>query len=88
MEVPAVPSSIFIVGDTDQCIYKFRGADYTNVARFVEDFKDCQTILLNENYRSTANIVRAASAVIREVFDRDKQETVATKAVQVRRNML
>lgn len=82
----AVPSSIFIVGDTDQCIYRFRGADYTNVARFVEDFKDCQTIRLGENYRSTANIVRAASAVIGQVSGRDKQDAVAAKAVQVRRD--
>lgn len=82
----AVPSSIFIVGDTDQCIYRFRGADYTNVARFVQDFKECQTVLLGENYRSTANIVRAASAVIGEVGGRDKQDAVDAKAVQVRRD--
>lgn len=75
------PPSIFVVGDSDQCIYRFRGADYTNVARFVKDFTDCHTILLRENYRSSANIARAATAVIERVQERVKQSTVA---VQVR----
>lgn len=74
--------SIFVVGDTDQCIYRFRGANYTNVARFEEDFAGCRTVLLRENYRSTANIARAASAVIERVENRMKQPT---KSVQVRR---
>eukprot|EP00752_Nemacystus_decipiens_P014939 g13298.t1 len=79
---PSPPPSIFVVGDTDQCIYKFRGADYTNVARFVEDFEGCRTVLLRENYRSTANIATAATAVIGQVSGRAEQATVATTAVQ------
>ncbi|CAN0368233.1 unnamed protein product, partial [Ectocarpus sp. 12 AP-2014] len=76
------PPSIFVVGDTDQCIYKFRGADYTNVARFVKDFEGCRTVMLRENYRSTANIARAATAVIGQVSGRAEQPTIATTAVQ------
>lgn len=76
---PMPPPSIFVVGDSDQCIYRFRGADYTNVARFVEDFQGCQTILLRENYRSTANIARAATSVIEKVQERIKQPTVAVQ---------
>ncbi|CAM9223898.1 unnamed protein product, partial [Hapterophycus canaliculatus] len=74
---PPPPPSIFVVGDTDQCIYKFRGADYTNVTRFVKDFDKCQTVLLRQNYRSTANIARAASAVIARVSGRLEQPTTA-----------
>lgn len=80
-EVKMPPPSIFVVGDSDQCIYRFRGADYTNVNRFVSDFEGCETILLRENYRSTANIARAATAVIEKVRGRIKQPTIA---VQVR----
>lgn len=72
-----------MVGDTDQCIYKFRGADYTNVARFAEDFPGCRTVFLGENYRSTANIVGAVAAVIEQVSGRAEQTTATTTAVQV-----
>lgn len=73
------PPSIFVVGDSDQCIYRFRGADYTNVARFETDFDGCRTVLLRENYRSTANIARAATAVIEKVHERIKQPTIAVQ---------
>lgn len=75
------PPSVFVVGDSDQCIYRFRGADHANVARFAEDFTGCQTVFLRENYRSTGNIARAATAVIEKVQQRIKTETVP---VQVR----
>lgn len=78
-EVQLPPRSIFVVGDTDQCIYRFRGADYTNVARFEKDFEGCHTIVLRENYRSSANIARAASAVIEKVDQRVKLPTVAVQ---------
>jgi DNA helicase-2/ATP-dependent DNA helicase PcrA len=56
--------NIFVVGDTDQSIYRWRGADYRNVNRFKEDFEDVVTILLEQNYRSTQNILDTAMAVI------------------------
>ncbi|NDJ54004.1 MAG: UvrD-helicase domain-containing protein [Chloroflexi bacterium] len=56
--------NIFCVGDEDQSIYRWRGADYRNVRRLREDFPDLQSILLEQNYRSTQTILDAARAVI------------------------
>ena len=53
-----------VVGDEDQSIYSWRGADLNNILDFERDFKDCQTFFLEENYRSTKNIVEGASALI------------------------
>ncbi len=57
--------NIFCVGDEDQSIYAWRGADYRNVMRFREDFPDAKVILLEQNYRSTQTILDVAQAVIR-----------------------
>ena len=65
------PRNLFVVGDEDQSIYRWRGADYRNIQRFRTDFKDAKTILLEQNYRSTQTILDAASAVI----DRNRQRT-------------
>ena len=56
--------NIFVVGDSDQSIYRWRGADYRNVRRFEEDFSDAEVILLDQNYRSTQNILDTAMAII------------------------
>lgn len=57
--------NIFCVGDEDQSIYAWRGADYRNVTRFREDFTDAHIFLLEQNYRSTQTILDVAQAVIR-----------------------
>jgi DNA helicase II / ATP-dependent DNA helicase PcrA len=56
--------SVMAVGDSDQAIYKFRGADYRNLAKFEETFPDATIIVLDQNYRSTQRILDAANAVI------------------------
>lgn len=57
--------NIFVVGDNDQAIYAFRGANYKNILNFEKDYPDCKTILLEENYRSTQTILNAANSVIK-----------------------
>lgn len=66
--------NLFVVGDPDQSIYAFRGADYRNVLRFREDYPDAQVVLLEENYRSHQAILDAAMGVIDQNSDRQRKQ--------------
>ena len=56
--------NVTVVGDTDQSVYRFRGADFRNIVQFEDAFPDVTTVVLDQNYRSTQTILDAANAVI------------------------
>ncbi|MGH9751073.1 MAG: ATP-dependent helicase [Candidatus Polarisedimenticolia bacterium] len=70
----AIHGNVCAVGDPDQSIYRFRFADISNILSFEEDFPGTRTIKLERNYRSTGNILEAATAVVRRNRDRIDKE--------------
>jgi DNA helicase-2/ATP-dependent DNA helicase PcrA len=73
-ELASFNKNIFVVGDPDQSIYAWRGADWRNVQRFEQDFPEAQTILLEQNYRSRQTILNAAMGVINQAKNRKRKQ--------------
>lgn len=70
LALAAQEGNVTVVGDSDQSVYRFRGADIRNIVQFEEAFSDTTVILLEQNYRSTQTILDAANAVIAHNVDR------------------
>lgn len=73
--------NIFVVGDPDQSIYMFRGANYKNILNFEHDYVDTKVIALEENYRSTKMILDAANSVIKNNKDRKEKNLKSNKVL-------
>lgn len=76
---------IMVVGDPDQSIYGWRGADMTMIMNFASDFKGAKVVVLDQNYRSTGNILRGANGVIQKNAGRPEKDlwTVSGRGAQI-----
>jgi len=72
-------NNLFVVGDPDQSIYKFRGADLSNILRFEQDFPQSRVIKLEQNYRSTKVILEGATNLIKHNTNRKEKELWTNK---------
>ena len=70
----APQTKLCVVGDPDQTIYTWRGADVDIIMNFERDFEGCKTVILDENYRSKAHILEGANALIRNNRNRIKKD--------------
>ena len=77
--ISAKYKNICCVGDNDQSIYSFRGANYRNILNFEKDYKDAKVIKLEQNYRSTSTILDAANDVIKNNTERKDKNLWSTK---------
>lgn len=80
--------NLFVVGDPDQSIYMFRGANYKNILNFENDYKETKVIALEENYRSTKMILDAANSVIKNNKDRKEKNLKSNKVLGAKINYL
>ena len=78
-QLAGTENSLLVVGDPDQTIYTWRGADVDIIMNFPKDFPSCKTIVLNENYRSTQPILNGANSVIEHNQHRVKKELFTSR---------
>ena len=81
----SVHKNLFVVGDEDQCIYSWRGANFQNIFNLQKDFKDVKTFKLERNYRSTKNILTLANNVIQNNNERMKKNLWTEKDAKIKK---